>query len=81
MTGHRSIAFTEPNLAFSLDDRCAGRIRLRVSLSHEALPPWMPRDRDGRQADEYAFILDISQEDLGHAASAWDLEHELFPER
>jgi hypothetical protein len=37
---HPPIAFTEPNLAFSLDDLRADRIRLRACFSHEALPPW-----------------------------------------
>ena len=35
----RSIAFTEPNLAFGASDQSAGRVRLQVRFSHEALPP------------------------------------------
>ncbi len=77
----RHIAFTEPDLAFSLKHRRAGRVRLQVCFSHEALPPWAPRDHDGWQAGEYVLILDIGREDLAHAAKAWDLEHEQFPER
>lgn len=79
--GRPDIAFTEPNLSFSLDGHCAGRVRLRVHFSHEALPPWAPRGHEGWQAGEYVLALDISQEDLAHAASAWDLENEQFPER
>jgi hypothetical protein len=77
----RPIAFTEPNLAFSLDDHRAGRVNLRVCFSHEALPPWVPHDHDGWQAGEYVLILDISRDDLAQAAKAWDVEHEPFPER
>jgi hypothetical protein len=36
----RLIAFTEPNMAFSIEHRRAGRVRLEVRFSHEALPPW-----------------------------------------
>jgi hypothetical protein len=79
--GHPDIAFLEPNLSFSVDDRPAGRLRLQVCLSHEALPPWVSRDHEGWHAGEYALVLDISREDLAHAAQAWDLEHEQFPER
>jgi hypothetical protein len=77
----RHIAFSEPNLAFSLDGHRAGRMRLRVCFSHEVLPPWASRDHDGWQAGEYVLVLDISREDLAHAANAWDLEYEQFPER
>jgi hypothetical protein len=77
----RHITFTEPDLAFSLSRRDAGRARLHVCFSHEALPPWAPHDHDGWQAGEYVLPLDISQEDLARAARAWDLEHEQFPER
>jgi hypothetical protein len=34
------LVFTEPNLALSLGDRTAKRVRLRVHLSLESLPPW-----------------------------------------
>jgi hypothetical protein len=79
--GRPDIAFTEPNLSFSLVGHRAGRIRLRVRFSHEALPPWASRDHKGWQAGEYVFVLNISREDLADAAKAWDLEHEQFPER
>jgi hypothetical protein len=77
----RNIAFTEPNIAFSLKHRRGGRVRLHVCFSHEALPTWAPRDHKGWQAGEYVLILDIDREDLAQAATAWDLEHEQFPER
>lgn len=77
----RRIAFTEPNLTFSFRRRRAGRACLEACFSHEALPPWAARDHDGRQTGKYALTLDISREYLIHAARAWDLEHEQFPER
>lgn len=79
--GQMSVAFTEPNVAFCLAGHRAGHLQLRVCFSHEALPPWVPRDHDGWRAGEYALVLDISREDLAQAAAVWDLEHEPFPER
>lgn len=77
----RDIAFTEPNMAFSIEHRRAGRVRLEVRFSHEALPPWVPRDHAGWQAGEYVLILDIGRDDLAPAAEVWDREYEQFPER
>jgi hypothetical protein len=76
----RHIAFTEPNMAFGIEHRRAGRVRLEVRLSHEALPTWVPRDHAGWQAGD-VLILDIGREDLAPAAEVWDREYEQFPER
>jgi hypothetical protein len=76
----RQIAFTEPNLAF-ISERRAGHERLQVCFCAEALPPWASHQHDGPQTGEYVLTLDISHEDLAHAARAWDRENEQFTER
>ena len=79
--GPAPAAFTEPSLGFFLDGRDGDRVRLRVRLSHEALPGWLPRDADGWQAGEYFLLLEVSRADLAGAARAWDRDRQPFPTR
>jgi hypothetical protein len=73
--------FTEPNLGFFIDGRDGDRVRMRVRLSHESLPNWLPRDTPGWQAGQYFVALEVSTADLAAAARAWDRERRAFPAR
>jgi hypothetical protein len=72
--------FTEPNLAFSLEQRTNGRARLRVHLSLEASPPWL-HGSDRPDLFEYFLVVDLSTEDLAAAAEEWDNDCKPFPVR
>ncbi|GAB95001.1 hypothetical protein BJY21_001717 [Kineosphaera limosa] len=75
--------FLEPSLAFSLAARDGQRVRLRVHLSLEALPPWH-QDPDGPDRPrffEYAVELDTTIAALAEAATTWETEITNFPVR
>jgi hypothetical protein len=73
-------AFTEPNLAFLIEDYHNDGVRLRVRFSHESLPDWI-RDFAGWQSAEYLVVLEVSHADMAQAAQAWDRERQAFPAR
>ncbi len=79
-SGDGLLAFTEPNLALSLEQRANGRLRIRVHFSLEALPPWLNgANRPGLH--EHLLVLDVSSDELETAAAQWDNEHASFPIR
>lgn len=77
--GEGLLYFTEPNMAFSLEERSEERTRVRVHFSL-ALPPWL-RERNQLKLFEYFLVLDLRPEDLTTAAEEWDNDCEPFPER
>lgn len=79
--GRRSLVFTEPNLAFCVEEHDGGRASVRIRFAHEALPAWMPRDHPHWQAGEYVLVLELAGRDLAQAADTWDRECMPFPER
>jgi hypothetical protein len=76
----RLLAFTEPNLAFSLQARDSTSVTVRVHFSLEALPPWEQRDE---RADLFEFYLPmrLTLDDVARAANDWRRELAAFPER
>jgi hypothetical protein len=74
------MAFTEPNLAFSLADRDATSVRVRVHCSAEASPPWLAGT--GRPPlYDWFVLLDVTIQDLLAAGAAWAEEIRVFPVR
>jgi hypothetical protein len=73
----RLLAFTEPNLAFSLECLTGDQATVRVHLSLEALPPWQP------SADffDYVVLVQISTGELADAAASWMRNLADYPER
>lgn len=79
----RLCAFLEPNLAFSLAAQAGGRVRLRVHLSLEALPPWLS-DPDGPGRPglfDYTVDVDTTTAALAQAAEDWATSLADFPIR
>jgi hypothetical protein len=74
------LCFTEPNLAFSLEERIADQVRLRVHFSLEALPPWLS---GSEKPDIFDFfvVLDVSATQLDEAAADWTTDLSRFPQR
>jgi len=74
------LVFTEPNVAFSLQERAANRVRVRVHFSVEALPPWL---RGTEQPDIFDFlvVLDMSAAELAEAAGDWNASLGRYPRR
>lgn len=76
------LAFTEPNVAFSLASRGGGgEVVLRVHLSLEARAPVLDGQEDGLDLYEYFVLVASSAADLAAAASTWDRELAPFPVR
>ncbi len=73
--------FTEPNLSFFLDGVQAGRVRMRLRLSHESLPRRLRWEASGGEASEHDIALEVSGADLAEAAQAWDRDRLPFPAR
>ena len=74
------LAFTEPNLALSLEQRSNGRLRVRVHFSLEALPPWfIGANRPG--LFEHFLVFDLGGHDLATAAAECDNDCASFPVR
>ncbi|TFC06516.1 MULTISPECIES: hypothetical protein [unclassified Cryobacterium] len=77
-----SLAFTEPNLAFSVQSYGEDTVVVRVHLSLEELPP----DRRGPEV-EYAaeptfwVEIEITLTDAVSAAATWRSELAVFPRR
>jgi hypothetical protein len=72
--------FTEPNIAFSLQEQTEGRVRIRLHLSLEAAPP-RPDHTDRPRLFEYFLILDQKPEDLVTAAEEWEKNCASYPVR
>lgn len=72
--------FTEPNVAFSLAERTPSRIRLRIHLSLEALPPSLRGD-DRPELFAYFVNIDTDADSVSAAADVWDLECQAFAVR
>jgi hypothetical protein len=75
------LEFLEPNIAFSLEERTADRVRIRVHFGVEALPPWLHGGQQEPPPFDYFVLLDVSAQELAQAAEAWMLELAEFPER
>jgi hypothetical protein len=74
------LAFTEPNLAFSLEHATVERVHVRVHFSHESMPPWKP-NYAWPDYHAYFLVLDLSTADLRKAAERWHTEIQAFPTR
>jgi len=74
------LTFTEPNIAFSLQEHTDERARIRVHLSLEALPPHL--HGPGRP-DTFAYYLtvDTSVQAIAAAADEWNDDCRSFPVR
>lgn len=68
--------FLEPHLAFSVEERTADRVRIRVHFNSGAEPPWL-RNEEGK----FFVRLELSAVELTRAAESWMLELAEFPER
>jgi hypothetical protein len=73
------LVFTEPNLGFTLHERTAGRVRIRVDFTAEVKPPWF--ERGPEHAPSYLVYLDVSAAEVARAAESWMHDLEEFPER
>jgi hypothetical protein len=74
------LAFTEPNLAFSLESRIGDRVQVRAHFSLEALPPWL-RGQHEPEIFDYFVPVDLSAEELADAAGTWTCDLARYPER
>jgi hypothetical protein len=78
--GEQLLCFTEPNLAFGLEDRVGDQVRIGVHFSLEALPPWLS---GAEQADIFDFVVELgvpaAQVDI--AAADWAAALNRFPQR
>jgi hypothetical protein len=72
--------FTEPNLAFVLEERVADQVWLRVHFSLVALPPWVS---GAEQSDifDFSVVLDVPADQVGIAAADWAVALSRFPQR
>jgi hypothetical protein len=76
----RLLCFTEPNLAFGLEERIGAQLRLRVHFSLEALPPWLS---GAEQPDifDYHLDLEVTAAQVRMAAADWAAALSRFPRR
>jgi hypothetical protein len=74
------LCFTEPNLAFVLEERVADQVWLRVHFSLEALPPWVS---GAEQSDifDFSVVLDVPADQVGIAAADWAVALSRVPQR
>jgi hypothetical protein len=73
--------FTEPAIAFSVAERTADRVRIRVHFSAESLPPWLRNTPVKPRLFEYFVRLEVTAEELTRVAESWALELAEFPKR
>jgi hypothetical protein len=65
------LVFTEPDIAFSLEQRRADRVRVRVHFSLEALPPWLHgANQPDRSVPWLAGAAELSPADATAVAEA-----------
>lgn len=74
------LCFTEPNLAFSLEERIADQVWLRVHFSLEAQPPWLS-GAEKPDIFEFFVVLDVSVAQVGVATADWAAALSRFPQR
>lgn len=76
------LAFTEPNISFSVAARKGDTIDLRVHFSYESAPPRLVINRQGI-ADLHTFYVELTTnaDALRAAAVEWEKELEPFPMR
>jgi hypothetical protein len=74
------LCFTEPNLAFGLEERAGDHVRIGVHFSAEALPPWLS---GAEQADIFDFVveLEVPAAQVDIAAADWAAALSRFPQR
>jgi hypothetical protein len=60
----------EPNLAFSVEALSGDRVSVRVHLSVESAPPWLPRP----SYFEYFVLVNLGREELRRLAVDWSAE-------
>lgn len=77
--GPRTLEFTEPNLAFTLDQDTRGGSTLVVMLSYEAAPPSLSLDERSYEGIPLSFQL--SRAALAAAADDWERELATHPPR
>ncbi|MEW9265785.1 hypothetical protein AB1207_13590 [Kineococcus endophyticus] len=76
------LAFTEPNLAFSVASVIDGETVLRVHLSLEAVAGKAGWTREtGPRLYEYSVLLKLDQRQLRAAATQWNRDISTFPPR
>ena len=75
----RLLAFTEPNVAFSVSVDRQDEVQIRVHLSLESGPPSL--GAEGLDRYEYFVELALSPDELVIAAASWDREIAPFPRR
>jgi hypothetical protein len=75
------LEFFEPDIAFSVAERTADRVRIRVHFNVDSLPPWLQGTEVEPGLYEYFVRLEVSAEELTRAAESWMLELAEFPER
>lgn len=77
--GPTELLFTEPNLSFAvlLDDSRSPI--LRVTMAHEASPPWMLRTDD--RFDGFALDFPLAYLDLPSAVASIDSQLRRYPQR
>jgi hypothetical protein len=71
--------FLEPNIAFSVEERTADRVRIRIHFSLESLPPWLQNAELEPDPFQYFVRLEVSAEELTRAAESWMLGLAEFP--
>jgi hypothetical protein len=76
----RVASFTEPNLGFTLEERTAGRVRIRAEFTGEGKPPWFQRGPE-QASNSYLVCLDLSAEGVAQAARSWMHGLAEFPGR
>jgi hypothetical protein len=74
------LVFTEPNLGLTLEERTAGRVRIRAEFTAEGKPPWFQRGPE-HASNSYLVCLDLSAEGVAQAARSWMHGLAEFPGR
>lgn len=77
----RLLAFTEPNLGFSLGSTGEGASQIRVHFSLEAAPPWSRPPEADAELYDFFVIVSTTVADLTRAVDEWDGERAAFPPR
>lgn len=70
------VAFTEPNLTFTLIAHHEREVTLSIGLDLEFSPPWRKRIRAG---NAFQIVCRLPSVDLLKAADDWDAESAPFP--
>lgn len=73
------LVFTEPNLAFTLEEKIGGGSTLVASLSGEAAPPSLSLEE--RWDGGLPMTFRVSRESLAAAAHDWERELAAYPPR